>query len=640
MPDRDPVPGSIALGLGVRIVPAALVLAACHAGTGSTGAAGAGGFELAGFRQGGQLEVALNETLVLHFTEDLDPASVTSASVRILSAGNVEARGELSVQRSRLEFAPDLPLRADLADAGLQPATSYRIELAGFPRPDGLRSRVGRVLARTYVLAFRTVTADDVSSPFHETVEARPWLGPEQREIGPLGPILLASGEALDPRSLDAAAFELRGFGSAAEPGEGLERIPLQVRLAENHVDRAVLELRPLADATEEAAYRALDPGKYFLWIDPSREALRTLGGIPVQPVWGANLTIELRVLGPRTGELVETFDDERRRSPQPWPGSDGTAAWGDGAVRVRFPAAAGSGRDGPVRLGATEGRADVQATTIELPEGTTCELTAEGPVVLRAQRSIELAGGLRRRVEGAPMGWDPGESLEAWSQRTWREEAWRIPSMAADFGPPGEPAADGPEALSAWLARVQERGLPWTILIAGGDLQVVGSLECDGPLLVVAGGWVRVFGRVTAREVWRLGSGGGSFQPPEVEAPLDVDPPLANPLVEPLRLTALSDRIRPPYGVVRWRSAERRGDAGAGTISMRFLGERDDGPRTEVFGPVSDLGLLEGCQAIRFVLELEVPPARSSGGPWTPPRVDEVRIVWDEPPRGRATGR
>ena len=614
------------------LVPALLLVAACSP-SGPREAL----LHLEGFRQAGRQAVSLNESLVLHFSADIDQASVTSESVRVLAASAEPVPGTFEVRRRRIEFHPRLPREADLSDGGFLPGRGYEIMLLGFPRPDGLRGRRGEPLARTLRLPFRTVerTRDE---PLYLDLApgAAPVLTLVEREIGPLGPILIECDEALDPTSLEADDFDLRGFVNGEEGGgrrDGLRRIRLRARLVANEEGRARIELRPLAGDPQLETLSALDPGSYYLHVDPARLGLRTLGRRPLKPGWGSVRPLEIRVLEPRPVTFVERFQDTARRSPEPFVAADGTAHWdSDGRVRIRFPVAAGTGVDGQEILAGREPRTDVHATRLRVVEDTACELSGEGLVVLRAQGRLEVAGHLIRRVEPSPAGWMAGEEYEAWRLRTGAGQAWAVPSPAPLFA--AIRAGDEPApTLSAWLEDARRSGIPWTVLVAGGDLVVRGRIEIDGPLVLVAGGWIRVFGRVATRENWLIEhqEGGGDLRPPASRATLAIDEPVAqNPLQLILRLAVLSDPIRPPRGVSRWRSALFAGQDGGGSARVRFLGVRSTGDlSTESYGPVRDLALLEGCESVRFLVELELPP----GGVWDPPSVERVEVSWYEPP-------
>jgi hypothetical protein len=241
---------------------------------------------------------------------------------------------------------------------------------------------------------------------------------------------------------------------------------------------------------------------------------------------------------------------------------------------------------------------------------------------VLGAQAALDVRGRIVRRLS-------PGQTGLA--RETLARELEQLTSRV-----PGTPLP----TLSAWLERALQREEPWTILIAGADLRVPkgGAIDVDGPLLLVAGGWIRVEGFVEAREVWKSPGGGGSIRgdPPRRlggesapglrELPLEIDPPLGNILKRPLRLGVLSRPIRRGSG--SWRPALVEASSGIGNVRVSFLGVRPDGAGDEV-GPVDDLLLLEGFPEIRFLVELEVPAG--TGEAWDPPRLERLTLAWDE---------
>lgn len=567
--------------------------------------------ELRDFRQAGDRGVRINEELVFHFSADLDRTSITSDSVRIFDSKGRPAAGEFFVRRSTLEFRPDLPRRADLADGGLLPSESYTVELAGFPRPDGVRGRRGEVLSSTLRLPFHTVELGGDAPLFLDPFSDRlaPLL-PLATRLGPLDPIRLQCGEALDPTSVVAAAFELRGFRQREDQQgrtvDELERIPVRVELVENRRDAALVHLRPAYPGRAQAlgGLRALPPGEYFLHAPPGAPRLRNLGQRPVE-TWGP-LPLPLQVVQPGIGSERLTFDDVVRRGPEEVEGADGTAWWGGGRIGVRFPLSAGDGRDGLVED--WSGQTDVHATRLRVPAGEDWDLSgARGLVVLRAQGTLEILGHLRRRV-------DP-----------------KTPAMGETFRGPDRRFLADAGTLVDWLDEAARANHDWTVLVAGGDLRVPGDLEVDGPLMLIAGGWIRIRGRVEASEVWHSAGGGQNIVSPEPArvAPLRFTEPTENPLRAPLRLAVLSTPVRPEHGVVHWRGAEVVGDSGNGSFGVRFLGVRDVTPReVQIFGPFDNMVLLGDCPAIRLLIELELQP----GGRWDPPRVDEIEVSWTEP--------
>jgi len=585
------------------------------------------------FKQSGQHGVLLNEALVLHFSGELDPSSVTALSVRIVDEQGRAARGELAVSGERITFWPSLPASADLSDAGLLPGQRYEIELLGFPRPDGLRGRRLQPLRASWRGSFRTAEAD--AEPLFEdaSLDHAAPLSARSSRIGTLEAIELECPEPLDPRSVHAADYELRRV-LPRSPGRErlpLERVPLRVELKRNERGGARIALWARAPGEGDAP-RALAPGEYHLWIDPARNRLRDLGGHPVPPAWsGASPpTLELevveRVVGPRLGRLREEFVDARLRSPVPVAGADGSAAWSDtGLVHVRYSPAFGRGLDGALELGPGVIAGWIEATRLVVPAGVSCELPEQGLVALGAQGRLELAGTLTRASERPERRRAEGESWLDWSLRVAAGSPSEIASpLASARGAHGEGAA-----LSRWLDAARESGERWTVLLAGGDLVISGALRTDGPLVLVAGGRVRISGWVEASEIWIVGDGGGGeARPTERPLPLAFDAPLGNPLLEELVLAVQSGPIRPQRGPAGWSPASAVGRSGAGSWTVRYLGERElaDGG-VELVGPVDDPMLLQDCAALRFAVELRVPP----GARWDPPALDALELSWDE---------
>ena len=568
-----------------------------------------GVLRLEDFHQGGADGVFLNEPLTFHFSGDVDRTSATAASVRILGPGDEPVAGELEVDGDQIRFHPTLPRQGDLLDGGLRPGATYRVSLLGFPHPDGLRSRRGEPLARTATFSFVTVARG--TAPEHRVFVAPlsqevPLLRLVEGRIGALDPILLACEQALDPRSLDAGLFELR------ESSDLGRLLPLRVRLARN--DRAagaLVELRPLTEP-DGSALMALEPGStYLLSLAPPAARPRSLGGLEVAMAWALIGQPWARFEIREHGRHRDGFDDLVGRSVERVPGVDGTALWGAGQVTLHYPAAAGSGAAGEVVLAGAPAERDVHATRLTLPADHQVDLPAEGLVVLRAQGLLEIAGTLRR-----------GAAATAAPAMTFPPDA----------------------TLTAWLDAALADDPAWTVLIAGGDLVVSGELQLAGPLLLVAGGRIRISGSVQADEIAKLGAGSGPFvrrAPTFVASPTSlvegvraryralVDVPAENPLAAPLVFAVRSGPVRLPAGVTRLRTPRASGRAGAGSFRIRYLGRRAEGDATEEFGPVDDVQLLQDCDAIQFQVELLVPAA---DGPWDPPSVDWVELRWDEP--------
>ena len=614
------------LPLEAAVVAALLATAGCGSGIQERSR-----LDLNQFVQNGDDGVSLSEPLVFHFRQDLDRASVTSESVRIHEASRPDrrARGSFRIHRGNLEFLPDLPLSADLSDGGLLPGVEYVVELAGFPRVDGLRSTEGLQLVRTYRLPFRTARPPGrvlVGSPPQDYLHIDPGLrGAGSVVIGPLDPIVLFVGEAVDPTSLTVGEFEI------LTPENDV--IALVPRLVENLREEARIELAPIGGSIGGVGLRALEEGTYYL----RRAAPRTanLGGhvLPFGAPWRVGGFVQVEVRAPSIRTRVNTlserphYGDPRLTGEGGSVGSfafDGTATWlgREGGVTLRYPAAAGDGHDGVLDpfLGLA-GRTDVHAARLRIPEESEVDLgDAHGFVVLRSQGALEIEGKLKREIPG-----DWTHSVAAELARHENEDSSRW------------------ESLSAWLARSRDLNEPFTVLIAGGDIRVSGELEIEGPLLLVAGGWVRFEGRIRENElcrhcleldlrqhgfVFKSREGGGNLGRVH-NAPLALDPPKVNPLVLPLRVAVLTNAFRPQEGVDSWREGVPNIPENGGRAEVFFRGLRDrgDGVEPDLFSPVENLGLLNGCQAVQLLLVLEMP--EGAGEPWRPPRIDSVTLSW-----------
>ena len=556
--------------------------------------------------------VFLNEALIFHFSADVDPRSVTPESITIRplpkqgadsrsTAKPSVANGRFDISGTRVRFLPKLGTARDLTDGGLLPGTRYEVLMRGFPSPDGLRSIDGLPLGVSSRMVFETAELTEPRQQIFD--DTTPVVGQplrlDTRKLGRSKSVTLRCAEPIDPSTLEDGEFHL------VNP-EGGETVRLEPRLIENdRVTGAKLELRP---------ERRLTAGVYAFPADLV-VSVRDYGS---NPVWYPSLIIgdQIQVLeeDERQTEYTEDFlgdDSLNRRSPLPVPDSDGSASWiGDGRVTIRFPAAAGSGADGTCRLTGTDGRTDIHATRLSVVEGEQVELlSAPGLVTLRAQGTLSVKGSITRRC---------GRESEVTHARG--------------------------ETLSSWLQRAREVDAPWTVLIAGGDLVIddLGSLDVDGPLVLVAGGSIRITGRVRAqeRQLWRLGEGGG-FRSDQPASPLDLelDPPYLNPLREPLTFRLLSQISPSGGGVERWIPAVVSKMDGSGLARVLFLPA--DLPLTmplDTWGAVDDPTRLESKGALRLLFELRVdPPVRQSRKLplWDPPVIDSVTLKW-EPIEGR----
>ena len=564
----------------------------------------------------------LNEELVLTFDAPVDPASVTSSSLRIVGEDGHRARGSWHVQGRALRFVPEPVLRPALDDGGYRPGHEYRLIGAGFPRLDGLRGLDGAPLDRGFRWTFTTVEVgpdqvvvfDDASPGSAEPLlpDARQLDDRTGLRVREGEPILLTCMEPLDPSTLGGHPFELIEYEVVTETVDGStisvqrplpDAVGLSLALRRNDPQGSrgpepccELELHP---------ERPLRPGTAYDLVQ--REPLRATD-FHANPVsWKFSkvaIHVEPQVTDLASRRPTLPFLDPAERSPLAVPGTDGLALWEGGRVSVRYPAAAGDGSAGALAHGHPLTAKDVHATSVHVPEGETLACApGTGLRVLRAQRGLSIDGALVRRLGEDVVPRGPTES--------------------------GEPFAPG-ETLSAWLERARASGWDWTVVVAGGDLTVTGTIDVDTPLLLVAGGWIRVSGEVhhAPRQLWLMRDGGGASDLTASTPGLVLDPPVVNPLVERLRVAVVSSPVPKVVRPYEWLAVDAAGEHRAGSWRVGFL------PPT---GPV-DLGaavghprLLPEAGPLRVVVVLEVPPAGAAETPWDPPFVDYVDLRWEE---------
>ncbi|QDU85729.1 hypothetical protein Pla163_28620 [Planctomycetes bacterium Pla163] len=646
------VPGGLAraTAVGLLAVCASLGLGACDERP-----APGPSLAVTQFRHERAQGVLLNEPLVVHFSHPLDPRSLTRASFSVTDVEGRRARGSVRVVGRRLEFEPDLSRSPELADGGFLPSQRYTLRLAGFPRVDALRGRDGAPLERSMEYAFETTRADD--TPFlDEAPERSARLTIEDATVGAGEPWHLLSDKAVDPRSLsnerfvlvpsriDAQRNDAQDAGTAptntpqvdGHPSARPEFVELRARLVENRPEFARIELMP-RDAS--GLPQLLEVGAYSLIEVPSLGVpLRDLGGTPIESAF-RNLAFAVPlfvenaaplVLGRR---LIETFASDDLASPRSVDGSIGQARWeGDGRVRLLLPRAVGTGKDGAVELTDPGERTRFEATDLTIPTGATVEFGAPGLVLLAAQGRATISGRLVRRVQTGEARQAPDESHAAWLRRLRFDEG-ELDVPWLEF--------EERETLTRFLERAEREQLPVTCLVCGGDLVVDGDIDVDGPLILVAGGRVRIPGRVRASEARITKPFGRSAVDAWIyDMPLEIDEPALNPLVREQRWSIVSGPLTPGNDFRHWSAARAAGRPEPGTddepggtrYEVAFIGVGTDAQgRLVDLEPVTDLRLLEDTTVVRLRIDLVVAPARP-GFPsaWDPPWVDEIELVWE----------
>ncbi len=201
-----------------------VIAGSCGGGTGGPGPEGDGqGLMLVSFIQGALDTVALNERLVFVFSEPLDASTITPASIQIREGPSFgrSIPGRYIVQGEQVIFEPALPTHCDLSDGGLQPATTYRVQVIGFPEQFTIRNTRGQPLSRTESFSFSTRVEeggflDEVPGEMPFVASVSPLNGSEAVRVGPENQVVIRLSENLDPCSIseDTVRFHIYEEGT------------------------------------------------------------------------------------------------------------------------------------------------------------------------------------------------------------------------------------------------------------------------------------------------------------------------------------------------------------------------------------------------------------------------------------------
>jgi len=362
--------------------------------------------------------ILLNDSLTVFFSAPLLPLSVTSDSVSVLDERGHQVPGSLQVGEDWVTFRPHAPLAPDLLDGSFRPGATYQLRLAGYPRPDALRSLDGTWLEA--VRAFEVHVADHGEQPAGLPSLLRPpgselplMLRRFEEQLPADAPRLqLHFTQPLLPSSVTADAFEVRVLD---RPVATLE--PRSVRLVTSPID-------PMPGCTVE-----IDLGTVPQRADGSRRPL--IDGDWINVMLRPGGVCDLAGNPPFSAETITWLVVEGDSVPLcGWPAPDESRFQRDDlspgfevrqlAVRPRVRVEAGSGRlgvfrpseDVTLRPGEPFDRGDGELVvsegasfpflSIDVPPGVTVTVDARtAPVQLLSVGGVRIAGTLR--VLGAP---------------------------------------------------------------------------------------------------------------------------------------------------------------------------------------------------------------------------------------------
>ncbi|MBL9079834.1 MAG: Ig-like domain-containing protein [Planctomycetes bacterium] len=360
----------------------------------------------------------LNDSITVYFSAPVQPLSVTEDSVTVLDEAGRQVRGALRVASNWVTFEPEPPLAADLRDGSFRPGATYRLQLAGSPRPDAIRSVDGRRLAAAKVW----------SIPIAAT-------GPLLRPLAPDVPFLLRLPDLPQPVPMDAPRLRLH-FTQPLLPSSVLPE-SVQVRLLRNLevlVPRSVRVLTTPRIDPYPGCTLEVDLGSQPRLAAGGTLALAKGDFVSVELVAGASALTDYSGTPVLPGSVQWwSIAEGGSLALAEWPAGEKTFAGDDalapcfevrgGAVRPRVRVEAGDGalgafrptRDTVLRPGEAFDRGDgtlVQSrgddfpfTVFEVPAGVTVTVDAtNGPARILVCGGARIAGVLQLVGKPAPL--------------------------------------------------------------------------------------------------------------------------------------------------------------------------------------------------------------------------------------------
>jgi hypothetical protein len=430
----------------------------------------------------------LNHQITVAFNQPLDPLSITSDTFRITDVFGLGVPGRLRVGRQSVTFEPKPPLSPDLDDGSFRPGSTYRLEIAGFPRANAVRAADGRFLGSSVLRAFQTVPRDVTAlgfpSPLLPVGEGPFGLRQEMlplRMAADAGTLRLHFTLPVLPTSLSTGAFRIAQVDSKGAPPRFLEVAAARLLSLPEPIDPfpgCTLELL----LSEAQAPRGGD--LIFLQLVPGEQALRDYRDRPLSAAVG---WVQVHVdPGSRRRWIEESFSGPK--NPFVAGGGPGfMIANGRAVPALRVEAGTGQlGAFAPkssltIRPGVAFDRGDgVRITggpafdflSVEIPAGVVVrvETTDQSPIQWRVAGSVRIDGEL---VLATPLG--------------------AVAAMPGDHV-----TCERLASASGFL------------VIAGGDVGVGGRIRHDGDvyqeresaLTILSGGGVRIAGSIPPRAV------------------------------------------------------------------------------------------------------------------------------------------
>ncbi|MDJ0974625.1 MAG: Ig-like domain-containing protein [Planctomycetota bacterium] len=193
-------------------------MTSCGGGKGGPGPGGDGqGLVLLSFLQANVDNVALNTILQWRFSEPVNAATVTSASIQIREGPSFgrNVPGTFIVSGDVVTFEPRLASLCDLSDGAFDADTDYRVQLIGWPEEFAIQNTSGQKLDTTTTWQFHTRSetdpakfTDQVAGTTPTVTGMTPSTGAEATDVGSAGNrqrIVVTLSENVDPCTVSSA---------------------------------------------------------------------------------------------------------------------------------------------------------------------------------------------------------------------------------------------------------------------------------------------------------------------------------------------------------------------------------------------------------------------------------------------------
>jgi hypothetical protein len=480
-------------------------------GGGGGGGGGSSRFELVtAYAESGPTlpwdEFFLNERVILQFSTNVDPASVTPDTVQIRlrdSLFTIPAAGDLVVRGNLVEFVPRLPTRVDLSDAGLARNTTYRVFVpGGSSTGNTVRSTNGSKLGASFVVTFRArnrepFLIDPVPGPPSITTVAIDLNGDGQFD---------ADGR---PETQNSEEFpDLAAVPLLANSPVGLARAPLAIGFFISEPLSPASVFEDFEGDGKIDHVQLFDPGsntcipsnvELFQNFLPAENRYFTLIKLTPRTTLPASTDIQARVLegivdgatppfelesysaiiatrgGPLTliDALIEDFDDRANAGPSSSAGWDA----GDSNVLVAGLGVGGTGVNGSLTIASMETRTLNTANNEGYFNFTNLTIEPEGVLVLLGPNPARLFVQGNADIRGSILADGQGGFAGARRQGT-------VVVRGGDPGPGGGKGGNANEPPTISFTENQmQRGKDGASVVPGGGGQggLIGRIQSAG---------------------------------------------------------------------------------------------------------------------------------------------------------------